>query len=55
MIYPRREEGVGLINVPTVVGNVMLRWESIVLWWFYPRIGLGNESDRSECRDADVP
>ena len=46
MIYPRREEGVGLINVPTVVGNVMLRWESIVLWWFYPRIGLGNERDR---------
>jgi hypothetical protein len=47
-----REEGVGLLNVPTVVGNVMLRWESIVLWWFYPRMGLGNESDRSECRDA---
>lgn len=42
----------GLLNVPTVVGNVMLRWESIVLWWFYPRMGLGNESDRSECRDA---
>ena len=41
MIYPRREEGVGLLNVPTVVGNVMLRWESIVLWWFYPRMGLG--------------
>ena len=38
--------------LPAVVGNVMLRWESIVLWWFYLRIGLGNESDRSGCRDA---
>lgn len=47
-----REEGVGLLNVPTVVGNVMLRWESIVLWWFYPRIGLGNESARFGYRDA---
>lgn len=52
MIYPRREEGVGLINVPTVVGNVMLRWESIVLWWFYPQMGLRDESERSGCRDA---
>lgn len=42
----------GLLNVPTVVGNVMLRWESIVLWWFYPRMGLGNESDRFGYRDA---
>ena len=47
-----REEGVGLLNVPTVVGNVMLRWESIVLWWFYPRMGLGNESARVGDRDA---
>ena len=46
-----REEGVGLLNVPTVVGNVMLRWESIVLWWFYPRMGLGNESARFGYRD----
>lgn len=30
---------------PAVVGNVMLRWESIVLWLFYPRMGLGNELD----------
>lgn len=29
---------------PAVVGNVMLRWESIVLWWFYPWIGLGEVS-----------
>lgn len=36
--------------LPAVEGNVMLRWESV--WWFYPRIGLGNESDRSGCRDA---
>lgn len=27
-----RGEGVGLLNVPTVVSNVMLRWENIVLW-----------------------
>lgn len=47
-----REEGVGLLNVPTVVGNVMLRWESIVLWWFYPRMGLGNESARFGYRDV---
>lgn len=38
--------------LPAVEGNVMLRWESAVLWWSYPRIVLGNESDRSGCRDA---
>ena len=27
-----RGEGVGLLNVPTVVSNVMLRGENIVLW-----------------------
>lgn len=37
---------------PAVLSNVMLRWESAVLWWFYPQMGLGNKSDRPECRDA---
>ena len=47
--YPRREREKTVWShrmYPAVVRNVILRWGSTVLWWFYPWRGYGKESDQ---------